>query len=345
MQDRIKDIKLRLNKLLFEVKNSEQFGQIRAQFFGKTGEISNLLKALGTVDKDDRAALGAKINELKTDAEQAVDSMEREIAKKELEEKLKKEKIDTTLDKKYEFEGGSIHPIFIELDKVQKILVGLGYRQVDDCEVEYDDLCFTQLNIPKDHPARDMQDTFFLNDELVLRTHTSPSQIKAMRKYGAPLKIFSSGRVFRIDDFDATHAPAFFQIEGLCVDKKLGMADLKKTLLAFLQKLLGEKTRIRFRSSFFPFTEPSVEVDASCNLCDGVGCPSCRGEGWIEMGGAGMVHPNVLKNGGINEKEYSGFAFGFGIDRLAKLAYKVADMRDFYTNDVRFLNQFGGKKI
>lgn len=339
MEEKLKQIKEILSKELFEAKNASDVALIKAKYLGKQGQISELLKGMKDVPIEQKAKVGAMINACKVEAEEAIKQTENTIIEKELEEKLLSEKIDVTLNKKFH-KKGSLHPILESMEKISQILIELGFKQGDGPEVEIEKYNFERLNTPKGHPARDMQDTFYINGDILLRTQTSSAQARILEGNKPPFKFFAPGRVFRLDDLDATHAPAFYQVEGIVVDEKLSMADLKNTLLVILKKLLGEKTHIRFRTSYFPFTEPSVEVDATCNFCDGKGCPACKGQGYIEMLGAGMVHPKVLEDAGIDSKKYSGYAFAFGIDRMSKMEHEVLDMRSFYSNDTRFLDQF-----
>ena len=276
---------------------------------------------------------------MRDELEEELESAERTLKDAVLKEKLEKEKIDVTVPANSR-KIGSIHPITGVIDNIKEIFLGLGYEIADGPEIEKTYYVFDQLNTPEDHPARDLQDTFYITDDIILRTQTSSVQIRTMENKKPPIKIICPGAVYRSDSVDMTHSPVFHQIEGLVVDKNITMADLKGTLEIFAKKCLGENTKIRFRPHHFPYTEPSAEVDVSCFVCGGKGCRVCKNEGWIELLGSGMVHPNVLRNCGIDPEEYSGFAFGFGVERIAMAKYGIDDMRLLYENDVRFLKQF-----
>ena len=312
---------------------------LRIKCLGKKGELTAILKQMGKLSAEERPAIGQLANEIRGKIEQAIEEKTKEIKRKEQEAKLLAEKIDVTLPGKAT-KLGSRHPLTVVLDDIKEIFVGMGFDIVDGPEVELDYYNFEALNIPKDHPARDTQDTFYITDNIVLRTQTSPVQIRVMEKQKPPIRIISPGRVYRSDAVDATHSPVFHQIEGLVVDKGITFADLKGTLETFVKRLYGEDTVVRFRPHHFPFTEPSAELDVQCFNCHGEGCRLCKGEGWIEILGCGMVHPDVLRNGGIDPEEYSGFSLGYGLERVCMRRYGIDDLRLFFENDVRFLKQF-----
>ena len=298
-----------------------------------------MLKGLGQISPEERPAFGQKINAFREELEKSMESREREVKEKALEQRLEKEKIDVTMPGK-NIELGSMHPITQVIEEVKEIFLGMGYSVADGPEVETTHYVFDQLNTPLDHPARDLQDTFYVTDDVILRTQTSSVQIRTMENQKPPIKIICPGAVYRSDTPDATHSPLFHQIEGLVVDKNITMSDLKGTLEMFAKNCLGPNTKIRFRPHHFPYTEPSAEADVSCFVCGGKGCRVCKQEGWIELLGCGMVHPKVLENCGIDPKEYSGFAFGFGVERIAMAKFGIDDLRLLYENDVRFLKQF-----
>ena len=312
---------------------------LRIQYLGKKGELTAVLRGMGKLSAEERPVVGQLANEVRAAIEEEIEKKTAELKTAALEAKLQAEKLDVTVpgDK---IHVGKPHPIALVQRQLEEIFLGMGYSIADGPEVEYDYYNFQALNIPKDHPARDTQDTFYITDNILLRSQTSPVQARVMEKQKPPIKIISPGRVYRSDAVDATHSPLFHQCEGLVVDKGITMGDLKGTLEMFAQTMFGADTKIRFRPHHFPFTEPSAEVDVSCFACGGKGCRLCKGEGWIEILGAGMVHPNVLRMCGIDPEVYSGFAFGLGIERIVMLKYHIDDMRHLYENDVRFLHQF-----
>ena len=312
---------------------------LRIQYLGKKGELTAVLRGMGKLSAEERPIVGQFANEVRAAIEEEIEKKTAELKTAALEAKLQAEKLDVTVpgDK---IHVGKPHPIALVQRQLEEIFLGMGYSIADGPEVEYDYYNFQALNIPKDHPARDTQDTFYITDNILLRSQTSPVQARVMEKQKPPIKIISPGRVYRSDAVDATHSPLFHQCEGLVVDKGITMGDLKGTLEMFAQTMFGADTKIRFRPHHFPFTEPSAEVDVSCFACGGKGCRLCKGEGWIEILGAGMVHPNVLRMCGIDPEVYSGFAFGLGIERIVMLKYHIDDMRHLYENDVRFLHQF-----
>ena len=311
----------------------------RVRFLGKKGEITSILKQMGGLSPEERPIMGQLANSVRQAVEESIAAAAENLKKKQQEMKLKAETIDVTLPGEKQPEGHR-HPLEIVLNEVKDIFIGMGFQIADGSEVEWDYYNFEALNIPEGHPARDTQDTFYITEKMLLRTQTSPVQIRYMEKHKPPIRMIAPGRVFRSDPVDATHSPLFHQIEGLVVDKNITMADLKGNLLTLAKKLYGENTEIRLRPHHFPFTEPSCEIDVSCFRCGGKGCPMCKNEGWIEILGAGMVHPKVLERGGIDPEEYSGFAFGLGVERLAMFRFSVDDMRLYYENDARFLSQF-----
>ena len=297
------------------------------------------MKGMGKLSAEERPVIGQLANEVRSRIEQALEEKKNALEAELQNAKMKRERLDVTMPGRRGAEGGK-HPLLTVLDDLKDIFIGMGFTIAEGPEVELDYYNFEALNIPKDHPARDTQDTFYINENLVLRSQTSPVQVRTMENQKPPIRIIAPGRVYRSDAVDATHSPVFHQVEGLVVDKGITMADLKGTLEIFVKKLYGEETRLRFRPHHFPFTEPSAEVDISCFNCGGEGCRVCKGEGWIEILGCGMVHPRVLQNCGIDPEEYSGFAFGIGLERVAMFRYDVDDMRMFFENDVRFLKQF-----
>ncbi len=321
-------------------KISASLEEFKVKYLGKKSELVSVMKGMGALSPEERPIMGQLANEVRTAIESAYNEAKENAAKIELEQKLVSETIDVTLPGSHAAPMGRPHPISAVQTEIENIFIGLGFEIVDGPEVEYDYYNFTALNIPPEHPARDTQDTFYINSNVLLRTQTSSVQIHAMEKKKPPIRIISPGRVYRSDAIDATHSPMFHQVEGLVVDKGITMGDLKGTLELFSQNMFGEDTKIRFRPHHFPFTEPSAEVDVSCFACGGKGCRLCKGEGWIEILGAGMVHPDVLRRCDIDPDEYSGFAFGMGIERIVMKKYNIDDMRLLYENDIRFLSQF-----
>ena len=312
---------------------------LRIKYLGKKGELTAVLRGMGQLSAEERPVIGQLANEVRAAIEDEITKRQGELKAYLLEKKLKAEKIDVTAPGT-PIKRGHVHPLTLAQRELEDIFIGMGFSIVEGPEVEYDYYNFQALNIPPDHPARDTQDTFYITDNILLRSQTSPVQVRTMEKKRPPIRVISPGRVYRADEVDATHSPLFHQLEGLVVDKNITMSDLKGTLELFAKRLFGEDTRLRFRPHHFPFTEPSAEVDCSCFACGGKGCRLCKGEGWIEILGAGMVHPNVLRGCNIDPEEYSGFAFGIGIERLTMLKYKIDDLRLLYENDERFLAQF-----
>ena len=324
MKEEIQKIKEEAIKEIGEIQDKDKLNEIKVKYLGKKGSLTKTLKNMGGLTPEERPIIGKLANEVRDLLEETIEKKEKEINKKELEKRLETENIDITEPSKKE-KLGSIHPITKIIKEVEEIFLGMGYKIADGPEVEKTFYNFDQLNAPKDHPSRDLQDTFYITEDIILRSQTSPVQARVMENEKPPIKIICPGTVYRSDEVDATHSPVFHQIEGLVIDKNVSMADLKGTLEMFAKKCLGENTKIRFRPHHFPFTEPSAEADVSCFVCGGKGCKVCKGEGWIELLGCGMVHPNVLKNCGIDPEIYSGFAFGFGVERIAMAKYGIED--------------------
>ena len=319
--------------------NDADLEQIRIRFLGKKGELTSVLRGMGALSAEERPVIGQIANEVRAEIEEALAKKTLLLKEKLLEQKLKSEKIDITMPAAA-MRAGHLHPLTKVQRTIEDIFIGMGFSIAEGPEVEYDYYNFQALNIPENHPARDTQDTFYITDNILLRSQTSPVQVRTMEKQKPPIRVISPGRVYRSDAVDATHSPLFHQIEGLVVDKGITMGDLKGMLETFAKTLFGNETRLRFRPHHFPFTEPSAEVDVSCFVCGGKGCRVCKNEGWIEILGSGMVHPFVLSNCGIDPNEYSGFAFGMGVERIAMKYYGIDDMRLLYENDTRFLEQF-----
>ena len=313
--------------------------QIRIQYLGKKGELTSVLRGMGALSSEERPIVGQIANEVRAEVEAALSAKVQLLKEQALQQQLKDEKIDVTMPAKA-LAVGHLHPLTQIQRRIEEIFIGMGFSIAEGPEVEFDYYNFQALNIPENHPARDTQDTFYITENILLRSQTSPVQVRTMEKQKPPIRIISPGRVFRSDAVDATHSPLFHQVEGLVVDKGITMGDLKGMLEIFAKTLFGEDTKLRFRPHHFPFTEPSAEVDVSCFVCGGKGCRVCKNEGWIEILGAGMVHPFVLENCGIDPNEYSGFAFGMGVERIAMKHYGIDDMRLLYENDTRFLEQF-----
>lgn len=339
MKQLITKIKEDAVALLENVASSEELESLRVKFLGKKGELTSVLKGLGGVSPEERPVIGQLANEVRALIEEKISEKKVLIEEQKLIEGFKKEKLDVTMPGKKKLLG-SRHPISKVDERLKEIFMGMGFSVVEGPEVELDYYNFEALNIPKNHPARDTQDTFYINDDVVLRSQTSPVQVRVMEKTKPPIRIISPGKVYRSDAVDATHSPVFHQMEGLVIDKGITMGDLKGTLELFIKELYGSEAKIRFRPHHFPFTEPSAEVDVSCFVCGGEGCRVCKGEGFIEILGAGMVHPKVLRQCGIDPEVYSGFAFGLGLERIVMRSYGIDDMRHLYENDLRFLKQF-----
>ena len=339
MKEQLEALRAQALEELNRLESPKELEDFRVRYMGKKGSVTGLLRGMGALPAEERPIMGQMVNQLRQELEDAVSEKNTAIQSKLQKEQLIKEKIDVTMPGK-KGSGGGLHPLNVVLDDIIDIFQSMGFDVIDGPEVETDYYCFQALNVPEDHPARDMQDTFYLTDNLLLRTQTSAAQARTMETTKPPIRVICPGRVYRADEVDATHSPVFHQIEGLVVDKGVTMCDLKGVLEQFAHEIYGEDTQIRFRPSFFPFTEPSVEVDVSCSACGGKGCRVCKGAGWIEILGAGMVHPRVLKMGGIDPEEYSGFAFGIGLDRLTTTRYKISDIRLLFENDLRMLEQF-----
>ncbi len=339
MQDKLNEIKAKALELISAGDTPEKLNDIKVSVLGKKGELTAIMKSLKDVAPQDRPKVGQMINDARAEIEKNLEEAMAKLQAEVRNAKLKAEVIDVTLPSKKPVIGHR-HPNSIALEEVERIFIGLGYEVCEGPEIEKDYYNFEALNIPADHPAKDEQDTFYINADMLLRTQTSSTQIHAMENEKPPIRILAPGRVFRADEVDATHSPSFHQIEGLVVDKNITFADLKGTLAEFAKELFGEETKVKFRPHHFPFTEPSAEMDVSCFKCGGKGCRFCKGSGWIEILGCGMVHPRVLEKCNIDPKEYTGFAFGVGLERIALLKYEIDDMRLLYENDVRFLNQF-----
>ena len=320
--------------------NAKELDDVRVKYLGKKGELTAILRGMGTLTPEERPIIGSKVNEVRDELEKLIKTREEEFEKEELERKLKEETIDITLPAT-KVKRGSKHPLNRIIEEVEDLFVSMGYDVVAGPELETDEYCFERLNLPKGHPARDMQDSFYITSEYLLRPQTSAVQARTMmaNTEKTPIRVICPGKTYRRDD-DATHSHQFSQVEGLVIDENISLADLKGTLEVFVRKMLGENLKLRFRPSYFPFTEPSYEVDVTCFKCGGKGCNLCKQTGWIEVLGSGMVHPNVLKMNGYDPEKYTGFAFGTGLDRLAMFKYGITDIRLLYQNDVRFLNQF-----
>ena len=339
MQDRLNEIRALTLQRIQASDTPEKLKEIQIAVLGKKGELTSIMKTLKDVAPEDRPKVGQMINDARTEIEKNLEEANKVMQEQVRNAKLRAEVIDVTLPAKKPVIGHR-HPNTIALEEVERIFTGLGYEIIEGPEIEKDYYNFEALNIPADHPAKDEQDTFYINGEMLLRTQTSSTQIHAMENGKPPIRILAPGRVFRADEVDATHSPSFHQIEGLVVDKNITFADLKGTLAQFAKELFGEDTKVKFRPHHFPFTEPSAEMDVSCFKCGGKGCRFCKGSGWIEILGCGMVHPKVLERCNIDTNEYTGFAFGVGLERIALLKYEIDDMRLLYENDARFLEQF-----
>ncbi|NLL93443.1 MAG: phenylalanine--tRNA ligase subunit alpha [Clostridiales bacterium] len=339
MKEKLQKIREEAIEKIQSSDNLDKLNEIKVAVLGKKGELTEVLKGMKDVAAEDRPKVGQLVNETRVAIEEKMEEMRKRLADVAREQKLKNEVIDVTLPSKKNFVGHR-HPNTIALEELYRIFVGMGYEVVEGPEVEYDYYNFEALNIPANHPAKDEQDTFYINENIVLRTQTSPVQVREMEKGKLPIRMLAPGRVFRSDEVDATHSPSFHQVEGLVIDKNITFADLKGTLAEFAKELFGEDTKVKFRPHHFPFTEPSAEMDVSCFKCGGKGCRMCKGSGWIEILGCGMVHPRVFTMSGIDPDEYTGFAFGIGLERISLLKYEIDDMRLLYENDTRFLKQF-----
>ena len=343
MKEKLEKMKEQVKQKVEEIKDLQALNDLRVKILGKKGELTEILRGMKDLSPEERPVVGNLVNRVRDELEVLLEQAEKELQQKELERKLNEEKIDITLPSS-KIIRGSKHPINRTIEQIQDLFVSMGYDVVDGPELETDEFCFERLNLPKGHPARDMQDSFYITPEYLLRTQTSSVQARTMlaNTEKTPIRMICTGKTYRRED-DATHSHKFNQVEGLVIDKKernVSLADLKGTLEVFVKEMLGDNLSLRFRPSYFPFTEPSYEVDVTCFKCGGKGCSLCKQTGWIEILGAGMVHPNVLEMNGYDPKQYGGFAFGTGIDRLAMFKYGITDMRYLYTNDVRFLKQF-----
>lgn len=339
MREQLEDIKALALEELSKVNDKAELENIRVKFLGKKGELTAILRGMGKLSAEERPIVGKVANEVREALESEISTKADELNRKEKDERLKNEIIDISMPGVKQVIGKR-HPLDLTLERINEIFLSMGFSIEEGPEVEYDYYNFEALNIPKDHPARGEQDTFYINDNIVLRTQTSPIQIRTMEKQKPPIKMIAPGKVYRSDAVDATHSPIFYQIEGLVIDKGITFADLKGTLEMFTQKMFGDEMKTKFRPHHFPFTEPSAELDATCFVCKGEGCKVCKGSGWMELLGCGMVHPEVLRKCGIDPEVYSGFAFGFGLDRMVMQKYGIDDIRLLYESDMRFLDQF-----
>ncbi|MEF3306186.1 phenylalanine--tRNA ligase subunit alpha [Paenibacillus sp. GYB003] len=341
MRERLLALKDEALQELDRAQDAQQLNDLRVKYLGKKGPLTEILRGMGALSAEERPVIGQVANDVRAAIEQVIEAKQQRFAQAETAARLGAETIDVTLPGR-PAPLGAVHPLNKVIQEIEDIFIGMGYTVAEGPEVEKDYYNFEALNLPKNHPARDMQDSFYITEELLMRTHTSPVQVRTMEKRQGevPVKIICPGRVYRRDDDDATHSHVFTQIEGLVIDRNIRMSDLKGTLLQFVQEMFGKQATIRMRPSFFPFTEPSAEVDVSCMMCGGRGCRTCKHTGWLEILGSGMVHPRVLEMSGYDPKEYSGFAFGMGVERIAMLKYGIDDIRHFYTNDIRFLKQF-----
>lgn len=341
MKEQLESIRHSALEAIAATRTGAELEALRVKYLGKKGELTAVLKQMGKLSPEERPVMGQMANDVRAALEQAIEAQSAVLAEKAMAARLEAETVDVTVPGK-PVEVGRKHPMYTVLDEIKDIFIGMGFEILEGPEIEQSDYNFTKLNTPDDHPAREWSDTFYLTGDSasLLRTQTSPMQIRAMETYGVPIRMISPGRVYRKDEVDATHSPMFHQVEGMVIDKNVTMADLKGTLNTVVEKLYGEGTKTRFRPHHFPFTEPSCEMDVQCHKCGGVGCPTCKGEGWIELLGAGMIHPRVLEMSGIDPNEYSGWAFGIGLERTAMRRFKIADLRLIFENDVRFLEQF-----
>lgn len=346
MIEKLEKIKVKAVDEINSCTDLIELNNIKSKYLGKKSEFSEIMSSIGKLSVDEKKKIGSKSNEVRTMINTSFDSRLKSIKDEELNRKLQEDKIDLTLPSK-KMKSGSKHPLTAIREELEDLFISMGYDVVDGPEVDSDSNCFEMLNLPPSHPARDAQDSFYITDDMLLRPHTSSMQVRSMlaNQEKKPFKLICPGKTYRRDDDDATHSHQFSQIEGLVVGEDISLSDLKGTLELFAKKMFGEDREIRFRASYFPFTEPSYEVDVSCFNCDKKGCPICKGTGWIEILGCGMVHPNVLENCGFDHKKYQGFAFGVGIERVAMLKYGVSDIRSFFTNDYRFLKNFNRKEI
>ncbi len=340
MNEALEKIRLETLDRLREARDEAALEEINVSILGRSGALTEILRGMGKLGKEERAILGQAANAVKKELEAEMERRKEEIGLRMRALRFEKEALDVTEPGKRGRTLGRLHPMTQTYREIRDALVGMGFSTFEGPEVEYDDYNFTKLNLPKDHPARDMQDTFYVNERVVLRTHTSPCQVRALLNLEPPYRLVIPGRVFRVDEVDASHSPVFMQMEGFIVDKDLTLADLKGTLLTFIHTVFGEDVKMRFRPSYFPFTEPSAEVDVSCTICGGKGCRACKGTGWLEILGCGVCNPHIIRNCGLDPKVWKGLAFGLGVDRITSLKYGITDIRLEYENDARFLAQF-----
>jgi phenylalanine--tRNA ligase, alpha subunit len=339
MKEKLEELRQRALEKIKSIEELDALNELRIAYLGKKGELTQILKAMKDVSDEERPKIGQMVNQTREIIEENLNQVKDKLNKRIRDEKIASETIDVTLPAKT-VSLGHLHPNTIALEEIEKIFIAMGYEVVEGPEIEYDEYNFTKLNIPANHPAKDEQDTFYINKDIVLRTQTSPVQARVMETGKVPIRMISPGRVFRSDEVDATHSPSFHQVEGLVIDKNITFSDLKGTLAEFAKRLFGEDTKVKFRPHHFPFTEPSAEMDVSCFKCKGKGCRMCKSSGWIEILGCGMVHPHVFDMCGVDKSVYQGFAFGVGLERIALLKYEIDDMRLLYENDIRFLKQF-----
>ena len=341
MKEQLEAIRKSALDAVAETRTAADLEAVRVRYLGKKGELTAVLKQMGKLSPEERPVMGQLANDVRAALETAIEARSDALAQEAMAARLQAETVDVTIPGK-KVELGHKHPMYTVLDEIKEIFINMGFEVMDGPEIEQADYNFTKLNAPENHPSRDWTDTFYLTEDssILLRSQTSPMQIRAMETYGVPIRMVSPGRVYRKDEVDATHSPMFHQVEGMVIDKNVTMADLKGTLNAVMEQLFGKGTVTRFRPHHFPFTEPSCEMDVQCHKCGGKGCPTCKGEGWIEVLGAGMVHPKVLRGCGIDPEVYSGFAFGMGLERLAMGQFKISDLRLIFENDMRFLSQF-----
>lgn len=340
MNEALEKIRVEALGRLQEARDEAALEEINVSILGRSGALTEILRGMGKLGKEERAILGQAANAVKKELEGEMERRKEEIGQRMQALRFEREALDVTEPGKRGRPLGRLHPMTQTYREIRDALVGMGFSTFEGPEVEYDDYNFTKLNLPKDHPARDMQDTFYISERVVLRTHTSPCQVRALLNLEPPYRLVIPGRVFRVDEVDASHSPVFMQMEGFIVDKDLTLADLKGTLLTFIHTVFGEDVKMRFRPSYFPFTEPSAEVDVSCTICGGKGCRACKGTGWLEILGCGVCNPHIIENCGLDPKVWKGLAFGLGVDRITSLKYGITDIRLEYENDARFLSQF-----
>jgi len=340
MREALEAIRLDVQARLASIEDEAGLEALQVSVLGRSGALTEILRTMGKLPKEERAIIGQEANRVKNEIESAIQAQKQQIAKLEQQRRLVSETIDVTEPGKRIMPAGRLHPMTQTYRIIRDALIGMGFTTFDGPEIELDDNNFTKLNLPKDHPARDMQDTFYINDSVVLRTHTSPCEARALTTLKPPFRLVIPGRCFRVDEVDASHSPIFMQMEGLVVDRNITLADLKGTLDAFVHAVFGEDVKTRLRPSYFPFTEPSAELDISCTLCGGKGCRVCKGTGWLEILGCGVTNPHEIENCGLDPHEWTAFAFGLGVDRVASLKFGVTDIRLEYENDARFLGQF-----